>query len=142
MIIIKKLSFAILITAFVFSVTKFYSKQIALPGQLQDIGLFFIIFIGPLISIFLQGRLFGTNEEALNSGILNGLTHEKATVLLVDQGDEIFVHFRNFTGKETNNVREGQRVKFITVSSEKACKQTRSLCLSLTTPSFWQLKSR
>ena len=63
MIIIKKISFAILITAFVFSVTKFYSKQIALPGQLQDIGLFFIIFIGPLISIFLQGRLFGTNEE-------------------------------------------------------------------------------
>ena len=120
MIIIKKISFAILITAFVFSLTKFYSKQIALPGQLQDIGLFFIIFIGPLISIFLQGRLFGTNEEAFEFGNIKWFNSRKGYGFIsADQGDEIFVHFRNFTGKETNNVREGQRVKFITVSSEK-----------------------
>lgn len=73
-----------------------------------------------LISIFLQGRLFGTNEEAFEFGNIKWFNSRKGYGFIsADQGDEIFVHFRNFTGKETNNVREGQRVKFITVSSEK-----------------------
>ena len=96
---------------------------------MQDIGLFLIIFIGPLIPILLQDKLFGTYyEEAIEFGNIKWFNSRKGYGFIsADQGDEIFVHFRNFTGKETNNIREGQRVKFVTVSSEKACKQTRSL---------------
>lgn len=120
MIILKKISFAFLITAFIFSLIKFYSGQIFLQGKLQDVGLFLIIFIGPLIPILLQDRLFGTYEEAIEFGNIKWFNSRKGYGFIsADQGDEIFVHFRNFTGKETNNIREGQRVKFVTVSSEK-----------------------
>lgn len=120
MIIIKKISFAFLITAFIFSLIKFYSGQIFLQGKLQDVGLFLIIFIGPLIPILLQDKLFGTYEDAIEFGNIKWFNSRKGYGFIsADQGDEIFVHFRNFTGKETNNIREGQRVKFVTVSSEK-----------------------
>ena len=121
MIILKKISFAFLITAFIFSLIKFYSGQIFLQGKLQDVGLFLIIFIGPLIPILLQDKLFGTYyEEAIEFGNIKWFNSRKGYGFIsADQGDEIFVHFRNFTGKETNNIREGQRVKFVTVSSEK-----------------------
>lgn len=120
MIIIKKISFAFLITAFIFSLIKFYSGQIFLQGKLQDVGLFLIIFIGPLIPILLQDKLFGTYEDAIEFGNIKWFNSRKGYGFIsADQGDEIFVHFRNFTGKGTNNIREGQRVKFITVSSEK-----------------------
>lgn len=120
MIIIKKISFAFLITAFIFSLIKFYSGQIFLQGELQDVGLFLIIFIGPLIPILLQDKLFGTYEDAIEFGNIKWFNSRKGYGFIsADQGDEIFVHFRNFTGKETNNIREGQRVKFVTVSSEK-----------------------
>ena len=120
MIIIKKISFAFLITAFIFSLIKFYSGQNFLQGKLQDVGLFLIIFIGPLIPILLQDKLFGTYEDAIEFGNIKWFNSRKGYGFIsADQGDEIFVHFRNFTGKETNNIREGQRVKFVTVSSEK-----------------------
>ena len=121
MIILKKISFAFLITAFIFSLIKFYSGQIFLQGKLQDVGLFLIIFIGPLIPILLQDKLFGTYyEEAIEFGNIKWFNSRKGYGFISsDQGDEIFVHFRNFKGKETNNIREGQRVKFVTVSSEK-----------------------
>ena len=121
MIILKKISFAFLITAFIFSLIKFYSGQIFLQGKLQDVGLFLIIFIGPLMPILLQDKLFGTYyEEAIEFGNIKWFNSRKGYGFIsADQGDEIFVHFRNFTGKETNNIREGQRVKFVTVSSEK-----------------------
>ena len=120
MIILKKISFAFLITAFIFSLIKFYSGQIFLPGKFQDVGLFLIIFIGPLIPILLQDKLFGTFEETIEYGNIKWFNSRKGYGFIsADQGDEIFVHFRNFTGKETNNIREGQRVKFVTVSSEK-----------------------
>ena len=120
MIIVKKISFAFLITAFIFSLIKFYSGQIVLQGKLQDVGLFLIIFIGPLIPILLQDKLFGTYEDAIEFGNIKWFNSRKGYGFIsADQGDEIFVHFRNFTGKETNNIREGQRVKFVTVSSEK-----------------------
>ena len=120
MIILKKISFAFLITAFIFSLMKFYSGQTLLQGNLQDVGLFLIIFIGPLIPILLQDRLFGTYEEAIEFGNIKWFNSRKGYGFIsADHGDEIFVHFRNFVGKETNNIREGQRVKFITVSSEK-----------------------
>ena len=120
MIIVKKISFAFLITAFIFSLIKFYSGQIFLQGKLQDVGLFLIIFIGPLIPILLQDKLFGTYEDAVEFGNIKWFNSRKGYGFIsADQGDEIFVHFRNFTGKETNNIREGQRVKFVTVSSEK-----------------------
>ena len=120
MIILKKISFAFLITAFVFSLIKFYSGQIFFQGKLQDVGLFLIIFIGPLIPILLQDKLFGTYEDAIEFGNIKWFNSRKGYGFIsADQGDEIFVHFRNFTGKETNNIREGQRVKFVTVSSEK-----------------------
>ena len=120
MIILKKISFAFLITAFIFSLIKFYSGQISLPEQLQDVGLFLIILIGPLISTFLQDKLFSEHEEPIEFGNIKWFNSRKGYGFIsADQGDEIFVHFRNFTEKETNNIREGQRVKFITVSSEK-----------------------
>ena len=120
MIILKKISFAFLVTAFIFSLIKFYSGQISLQGKLQDVGLFLIIFIGPLIPILLQDKLFGTYEDAIEFGNIKWFNSRKGYGFIsADQGDEIFVHFRNFTGKETNNIREGQRVKFVTVSSEK-----------------------
>ena len=120
MIILKKISFAFLVTAFIFSLIKFYSGQIFLQGKLQDVGLFLIIFIGPLIPIILQDKLFGIHEEAIEFGNIKWFNSRKGYGFIsADHGDEIFVHFRNFVGKETNNIREGQRVKFITVSSEK-----------------------
>ena len=101
MIILKKISFAFLITAFIFSLIKFYSGQIFLPGKLQDVGLFLIIFIGPLIPILLQDKLFGTYyEEAIEFGNIKWFNSRKGYGFIsADQGDEIFVHFRNFTGE-------------------------------------------
>ena len=111
----------ILVTAFIFALIKIdVLEKISLPEQLKDAGLFLIIFLGPLISFGLQEKVFGLSEEAIEYGNIKWFNSRKGYGFIsADQGDEIFVHFRNFTGKETGNIREGQRVKFITVSSEK-----------------------
>lgn len=121
MITIKKLGFMILITAFIFVLIKFdVLGQMSLPEQLKDVGLFLVIFLGPLISFPLQDKLFGPHEEAIEFGNIKWFNSRKGYGFIsADQGDEIFVHFRNFSEKETSNIREGQRVSFITVSSEK-----------------------
>ena len=120
MIIIKKISFAILITAFIFSLTKFYSKQIAPPRTVTRYWLVFNYFYWSPNSYTSARQTFRDNEEAIEFGNIKWFNSRKGYGFIsADQGDEIFVHFRNFTGKETNNIREGQRVKFVTVSSEK-----------------------
>ena len=112
-----------LITGFIFALIKFdFLGRIFPPGQLKDLGMFFVIFLGPLISFILQAKLFGADadEEPIEFGSIKWFNSRKGYGFIsADQGDEIFVHFRNFTAKEATNIREGQRVKFITVSSEK-----------------------
>ena len=121
MIILKKLSFMILITGFIFTLIKFdLLGRIFPPGHLKDLGVFFVIFLGPLVSFILQDKLFSVNDEPIEFGNIKWFNSRKGYGFIsADQGDEIFVHFRNFTAKETSNIREGQRVSFITVSSEK-----------------------
>ena len=36
-----------------------------------------------------------------------------------DQGEDIFVHFRNVKGSGRKAIREGERVSFIVISSDK-----------------------
>ena len=111
----------ILITGFIFALIKLdFLGQIFPPGHLKDLGVFFVIFLGPLLSFILQDKLFSANDEPIEFGNIKWFNSRKGYGFIsADQGDEIFVHFRNFTAKETSNIREGQRVSFITVSSEK-----------------------
>jgi len=118
---IKKIVFSLALASLTFIAFQFvYSDQRSLPENVQQVSIFCIFLLAPLCSVFFHNKLFGSTEEPIEFGNIKWFNSRKGYGFIsADHGDEIFVHFRNIEEKETANIREGQRVKFVTISSEK-----------------------
>ena len=78
--------------------------------------------------VFIAVALAGNSFSGLVSG--TGSSREQGSVkwfnsrkgygfITRDQGDDIFVHFRNIEGSGRKTIREGERVSFVVILSDK-----------------------
>jgi CspA family cold shock protein len=86
----------------------------------------FAIFAGILLT-FLTGRTGGTGRtksettsEVFELGTVKWFNVKKGYGFITrDQGDDVFVHFRNIQGSGRRSISEGQRVEFKVTTGDK-----------------------
>ncbi len=125
--IIRNLVLSLVISAVVFTILKISPSFI--PPSIADFLQFAII----LAAVFLASQFGrGTGSSTSGSSTSDSLTSEleSGTVkwfnvkkgygfITRDQGDDVFVHYRNIEGKGRRALSEGQRVTFIVIDGEK-----------------------
>lgn len=92
-----------------------------LPVTTPEISLL-MIFIGTaLIASLIAGRgASHVSDDEREFGTVKWFNVRKGYGFITrDQGDDIFVHFRNIEGDDRRAISEGQRVSFIVTDSEK-----------------------
>mgnify|MGYP001565017683 FL=1 len=88
------------------------------------------VFVGSTIATIFNGSATGGASAASGAGASNLMSKESGTVkwfnvkkgygfITRDQGDDIFVHYRNIEGSGRKAVSEGQRVKFLVIDGDK-----------------------
>ncbi len=98
-------------------------ETIPLPTDLPSIAQLFII-----IGAVFCGTLFTGGQAPV--GQTSNLENETGTVkwfnvkkgygfITRDQGDDVFVHYRNIEGDGRRSINEGQRVSFVVVPGDK-----------------------
>lgn len=90
-----------------------------LPATPSELSLLFIIIVTAFVASMLGLRLQGRSSDR-ETGTVKWFNVRKGYGFITrDQGDDIFVHFRNIEGQGRRAISEGQRVTFIVTSGEK-----------------------
>lgn len=95
--------------------------QTILPSKPEDLAELVIIVAAALASGLLAGgpanKVAAPREEI---GTVKWFNVKKGYGFITrDQGDDVFVHYRNIKGDGRRSIAEGQRVRFVVVPSEK-----------------------
>jgi len=76
------------------------------------------IFVGNLLIQFTQN--LGASKGTQELGTVKWFNMKKGYGFITrDQGEDVFVHFRNIRGSGRRSISDGQRVKFVVVSGDK-----------------------
>lgn len=124
--IIKNLIISILIGIIGFVlVDYFYSNAFSVPDATDISPLLVIIaavFAGTLLAgagRVTEGVEYDMDDER-ELGTVKWFNVKKGYGFITrDQGDDVFVHYRNIKGQGRRAISEGQRVEFCVISSEK-----------------------
>ena len=120
MLIINRLVIAILIGLIGYEINQFFlNDDLQLPGSTAEISELLIF-----ITVAFAGTFFAGSASTTDSGREQGTvkwfnTRKGYGFITRDQGEDIFVHFRNVKGSGHKAIREGERVSFIVISSDK-----------------------
>ena len=114
--LIKNISISAVISLAIFIGLRYLNYQaVQIPISKADFSELFIIFIG----------LFATTcfvSATTNSYSEEYELRETGTVkwfITRDQGNDIFVHYRNIEGSGRRSINDGERVSFIVIDSDK-----------------------
>jgi CspA family cold shock protein len=124
------MNIATLIRSFVISIivaalaVMIHTGTLTAPIELSELPLFltFIIavFAGILITFLLESFKPEPTSEAFELGTVKWFNVKKGYGFITrDQGDDVFVHFRNIQGTGRRSISEGQRVEFIVTMGDK-----------------------
>lgn len=95
--------------------------RFALPTDPKDLAELVIIIAAAMASGLLAGgpaAISATPRE--ETGTVKWFNVKKGYGFITrDQGDDVFVHYRNIQGDGRKSISEGQRVRFVVVSSDK-----------------------
>lgn len=128
MFIIKKLIIAIILGLIGYEATNlFLDDGLQLPTTTPEISLLFIFIAVAFTATMIPG---GSGASSTSTGSGGGSGREQGTVkwfnvrkgygfITRDQGEDIFVHFRNLEGSGRKAVSDGQRVSFIVTEGDK-----------------------
>ena len=118
--IIKNLSIAILIGLIGYEVYQFFfDGGPQLPLSAPEISEL-LIFIATAFSGTLFHRRASARYSSREQGTVKWFNTRKGYGFITrDQGEDIFVHFRNIEGSGRKAIREGERVSFIVVNTDK-----------------------
>ena len=137
--LIKKLIIAVILGLVAYELTKLLLDDgLQIPSTTPEISLL-LLFIGTaLAGIFSAGigaqsksapkkarrtpasKTTGNADGNRESGTVKWFNVRKGYGFITrDQGDDIFVHFRNIDGKGRRAINEGDRVSFIVTDGEK-----------------------
>lgn len=79
------------------------------------------IFVGGLIvSAGSHGYEDYYDDSEREEGVIKWFNHKKGYGFITrDQGDDVFVHYRNIEGGRDSGIKDGQRVSFIVAHGDK-----------------------
>ena len=125
---LKNLVVSLVITAIASIIIGFvHAGSPAVPASMSEWLVIGVIYFSTLAASFL-GSNTNTRTETVYAGADTGT--ETGTVkwfnikkgygfITRDEGDDIFVHYRNLQGKGRRVISEGQRVSFVVVDGDK-----------------------
>lgn len=118
--IIKNLLIAIVIGLIAYETTTLLLADVqVIPMTLPDIGLL-LLFIATAFVATLVGTAQSAGAAGREAGTVKWFNTRKGYGFITrDQGEDIFVHFRNIEAKGQRGLDEGQRVTFVVTTSEK-----------------------
>ena len=121
MVIVKRIMLSIVIGLIAYEITRLLlNGGVALPVTTPEISLLLLFMATSFASLMAGGgiREAVTGEREL--GTVKWFNLRKGYGFITrDQGDDIFVHFRNIEGKDKRGINEGQRVSFVVSQSGK-----------------------
>jgi CspA family cold shock protein len=122
MFIVKSLVISIIIGLLGYEITKFFMEGgLVIPATATEIVLL-CIFIGTALAANLLGGGTASSESSSDreSGTVKWFNVRKGYGFITrDQGEDIFVHFKNLEGTGRRAISEGERVTFIVTTGDK-----------------------
>ncbi|RPG49692.1 MAG: cold shock domain-containing protein [Gammaproteobacteria bacterium TMED1] len=98
-------------------------QALQIPINKADVSELFLIFIAVLISTcFVSATTNSYSEEydPRETGSVKWFNVKKGYGFITrDQGDDIFVHYRNIEGAGRRSINDGERVSFIVIDGDK-----------------------
>ena len=109
------------------------NQSLSVPASLQDWGRFLILFGGMLTAVLLTSTTSAPaddEDEDEETAEYDSDDFEEGTVkwfntkkgygfITRDQGDDIFVHFRNIQGQGRRSLNDGQKVTYVVIEGDK-----------------------
>ena len=90
-----------------------------LPLSVSQVGELLIFIAVAIASTFFSGLTIGSSSSR-EQGTVKWFNARKGYGFITrDQGDDIFVHFRNIDGQGRKAIHEGERVSFVVTNSDK-----------------------
>ena len=122
--LIKNISISAVISLAIFIGLRYLNYQaLQIPISKADFSELFIIFIGLLASTcFVSATTSSYSEEyeLRETGTVKWFNVKKGYGFITrDQGNDIFVHYRNIEGRGRRSINDGERVSFIVIDSDK-----------------------
>ena len=120
MLIVKKLLLSIVIGLLGYEIAKFFlDGALELPITTPEISLL-LLFIGTAFASALLTSGGAAGSDGRESGTVKWFNVRKGYGFITrDQGEDVFVHFRNIEGKGRRGLKEGERVSFIVTMGDK-----------------------
>lgn len=125
MVIIKKILSAIIIGLVGYEINKlFLDNGLALPTTTPEISLLLIFIATALVATLIPfgGASIATAAPASGreQGTVKWFNVRKGYGFITrDQGEDVFVHFRNIEDKGRRGLKEGERVSFVVTMGDK-----------------------
>lgn len=120
---LKKITIAIIIGIIAYIAIGFVQTQtLAIPDSIAEVSSLLIIIAAIFGNTFLIGTASSRAAESaeLETGTVKWFNVKKGYGFITrDQGDDVFVHFRNIEGGGRRGINEGQRVSFFVVNGDK-----------------------
>ena len=97
-----------------------------IPNSISTFSALLIIIAAILAGGFLNRSAPTTTSSTEETGTVKWFNVKKGYGFITrDQGDDVFVHFRNIEGDGRRSISEGQRVTFIVVPGDKGLQADR-----------------
>jgi len=109
------------------------NQSLSVPASLQDWGRFLILFGGMLTAVLLTSTTSAPADDEdedeeteeydsddFEEGTVKWFNTKKGYGFITrDQGDDIFVHFRNIKGQGRRSLNDGQKVTYVVIEGDK-----------------------
>jgi CspA family cold shock protein len=122
--IIKKIAISVVIGLIAYAISEFtLNGRTSIPDTTPEISLLLLFIATSFVSQFVGGG--SATESSYSSseretGTVKWFNVRKGYGFITrDEGDDVFVHFRNLEGKDRRAIEEGERVSFVVVTGDK-----------------------
>ena len=139
---VKLILAAILALVLFVALAFFESQSLQLPSTTNDWGKLAILFLGVLVATLLGGSNNSVSDEIDDDDIVedddedDDADYETGTVkwfntkkgygfITRENGEDLFVHFRNIKGRGRRSLNDGESVTFVVIEGDKGLQADR-----------------
>ena len=120
MYVIKKIAIAFLLGLIGYELEQFFLEDgLRVPLSNADLIGLFIYWAVAFAATFLNRENSHAQSDREHGTVKWFNTRKGYGFITRDQGEDVFVHFKNIKGSGRRAIREGERVSFVVVSGEK-----------------------
>jgi len=139
---VKLILAAILALVLFVALAFFESQSLQLPSTTNDCGKLAILFLGVLVATLLGGSNNSVSDEIDDDDLVedddedDDADYETGTVkwfntkkgygfITRENGEDLFVHFRNIKGRGRRSLNDGESVTFVVIEGDKGLQADR-----------------